>query len=233
VFRGPFLGDYTLGRASESPLFLGSAHRAEQGAIARRADKAVGDRLMTNLPESLQGHLLIAAPGLSDPNFKRSVILMIDHDDQGALGLVLNRPLNKKLSDIWRQADDKSQQPGSKAPVHWGGPVAGPLVAIHQLEAFAEVEIMPGIYFSTDKKRVGKAIKQSADLRFYVGCAGWSSGQLEEEIAEGAWGILPARSVHVMAPPDNLWKQVGDELTLGVMYSKLGLQSLPDNPEAN
>jgi putative transcriptional regulator len=187
---------------------------------------------MTKLPESLRGHLLIAAPGLSDPNFHQSVVLMIDHDDQGALGLVLNRPLNKTIGEIWHQVH-AGEKLGSKAPVHWGGPVAGPLVAVHQLQAFAEVEIMPGIYFSTHKKWVGKALKQSADLRFYLGCAGWSPGQLEEEIAEGAWGILPARSAHVMAPAEDLWKQVGDELALGVLYSKLGVPLLPDNPEAN
>jgi putative transcriptional regulator len=185
------------------------------------------------LPSSLRGHLLVASPDLTDPNFHRSVILMIDHDDQGALGLVLNRPLKKTIGEIWHQIHD-GEKLGSKAPVHWGGPVAGPLVAVHQLEECAEVEIIPGIYFTTDKIRVGQAIKQAAKkLRFYVGCAGWSAGQLEEEIAEGAWGILPARSIHVVESPENLWQRVGDELTLGVMYSKLGAPPLPEDPEMN
>jgi putative transcriptional regulator len=188
---------------------------------------------MKKLPASLRGHLLIASPELKDPNFHRSVVLMIDHDEQGALGLVLNRPLKKTIGDLWPQIH-QGEKVGSPAPVHWGGPVAGPLVAVHQLPECAEVEIMPGIYFSTDKERVGEAIRQaSATLKFYVGCAGWSAGQLEEEISEGAWGILPARSKHVIDTPENLWKRAGEELSLGVMYSKLGVPTLPDRPESN
>jgi len=90
--------------------------------------------------ESLQGHLLIASPHLADPNFARTVVLMVQHSDQGALGVVLNRPTSKTVKELWKEVGDAPCH--TEAPVCLGGPVSGPLMAVHTNQFFAEIDMV-------------------------------------------------------------------------------------------
>jgi len=95
--------------------------------------------------ESLEKHLLIASPYMLDPNFQRTVVLMVQHSDEGAFGLVINRPTDKLLKDLWREINNSPCD--SDEPVHLGGPVPGPIMAIHTDPTLGEKEIIPGLYF--------------------------------------------------------------------------------------
>ena len=90
--------------------------------------------------KSLKGQLLLASTQLVDPHFSHTVIFLIEHDDQGAFGVILNRMSDRRLGDIWEHLGDRDQ------PINLGGPVKGPLIALHSQASLAEAEILPGIY---------------------------------------------------------------------------------------
>ena len=82
---------------------------------------------------SLQGQFLVASPHLGDGNFNRSVVLIIKHDDDGAFGLVLNRPTGNTVGDVWRMVTE--QELDCDRPIYLGGPVQGPLVCLHRVKS--------------------------------------------------------------------------------------------------
>ena len=113
--------------------------------------------------DSLQGHLLLASEDLADPNFARSVVLLIEHNEQGALGVILNRPTSKTVRELWREV---SQVPcDSQRPVCLGGPVSGPVMALHTMAALAELEIISGVYFAAKKQHLDELVRQAARRR--------------------------------------------------------------------
>src|ERR1700748_1927959 len=106
--------------------------------------------------KSLQGYLLVASPKLLDPNFSRSVVLIVQHNDEGALGLVLNRPLDTTIDMVW---DQVSQVPCLRDdPLHQGGPCEGTLMVLHGDPSLSPVQVLPGVYFNTEKESVEQLI---------------------------------------------------------------------------
>jgi len=181
--------------------------------------------------ESLQGKLLIAAPSLDDPNFARAVVLIIQHDEDGAFGVVLNRPTDKSIREIWEEIGGGECL--SEAKLHLGGPVSGPLLALHTNFALSEQEVLPGVYLSTRKDHLDQLVnEETMDLRLYAGYSGWGGGQLESEMEVGGWMTLPANSDYVFTAEDDLWDQAGKEIT-GDFIKRLGIRHVPDDPSFN
>ena len=109
--------------------------------------------------DSLEGRLLLASEHLLDPNFAKSVVLLVEHNQQGALGVILNRPTSKTVRELWH---DVSQTPcQSELPVCLGGPVSGPLMAVHTVATLAEIEIVAGVYFSARKQHLDALVNQT------------------------------------------------------------------------
>src|SRR5262245_63826427 len=96
--------------------------------------------------ESLQGHFLVASPNLSDGNFNRSVVLMVKHDEEGALGLILNRPTASRVADVWKSVAEEAID--STDTIYVGGPVTTALVSLHTLKSAGDMRVLPGVYFS-------------------------------------------------------------------------------------
>src|SRR4051795_4383108 len=144
--------------------------------------------------DSLRGRLLIASPVLVDPNFHRTVVLIAEHTDEGAMGLVLNRPAETLVADA---VPDLSPLADSGAPVYVGGPVASDSVIV--LAEFDEPP-PPGVLPHHHPGFVGSG---SGDLdeiaggvrraRVFAGHSGWGPGQLEAELGEEAWIVEPPR----------------------------------------
>lgn len=182
-----------------------------------------------------RGALLLSSPLLKDPNFKRSVVLILEKDDNnGHLGLVLNHPLDLSLEDICDMPGD-----GKRMRVFSGGPVD--LQRIFWLHTLGDLipgsfEILPGLYIGGDYDTLIKAFSEGEQMRghirFYLGYSGWTSGQLSEETEAGAWGILP----HPL-DPKSLIEDQGEEM----WYSLVRLLGpshrhwllLPSNPTLN
>jgi putative transcriptional regulator len=159
--------------------------------------------------ESTRGQLLIAGPNLQDPNFWRTVVLIVEHSDEGALGLVLNRPSESKVSDAVPQLAELVED---GADVLVGGPVAQSAVIVlaefddphtAAMIAFDNVGVLGG---DTPHDEIGMGVRQA---RIFAGHSGWGPGQLDGELERGDWILEPARySDAFAAEPGELWSDV-------------------------
>jgi putative transcriptional regulator len=161
--------------------------------------------------ESLRGKLLIAGPALLDPNFLRTVVLITEHTEDGAMGLVLNRPSTSTVADAIPDLDWLAD-PG--APLMVGGPVAptGVIVLAEWNDpSHAVVLVEPDLGFVPgdlgDTDAVATAVRRA---RVFAGHAGWGPGQLEAELEEDdAWIVEPPRREEVFTEdPEGLWAAV-------------------------
>lgn len=154
--------------------------------------------------------MLIADPFLKDPNFARSVVLLCEHrEEQGSFGFIVNRSFDQKLDELLPDIIIPN------IPVFQGGPVQLDTIHfIHQLPSQIEggFEVFPGLYWGGDFESVVKLVNsQQADLqkiKFFIGYAGWSGGQLEGEVNEKSWilsGITP--SLLFRQDDQEIWKQ--------------------------
>lgn len=182
--------------------------------------------------DSLQAQLLIAVPQLPDSNFYRTVVLMIQHDDDGALGVVLNRPSNITIKDIWEKvADEPSDRDDA---IHLGGPVQGPIIAVHVDAACADGDIMPGVYVATDRDNLDQLVRNTGEpLRLFIGYSGWGEGQLEDELDAGGWLTTPAKHEYIFHDDEDLWKTVTDDIGKEVLFNQLDIHDAPDDPSLN
>lgn len=179
--------------------------------------------------ESLQGKLLIASAQLLDPNFVRSVILMVQHDENGALGLILNRPLKVTVKEACEKAMEIETD--ILSPLHQGGPCEGPLMALHTDPENAQVEVIDGIHFSAEREQVEQLLAGDGEnARFYIGYSGWSAGQLESEMETGSWLIAQAQREYIMNDLPRLWHTLFKQLTLGQWIDPA---RIPDDPSVN
>jgi putative transcriptional regulator len=169
----------------------------------------------------LKGRLLVATPNLGDPNFDRTVVLILEHGDEGALGVVLNRPSELDLAEPlpeWARA-------AAHPPVVFiGGPVApSAAVCLARVTAHAGADgwepiLGPGGPLSGMAGPVGtldldsdpdEAIPRLDEIRVFAGYAGWGPGQLEDEIASGGWFVVDADAADPLSPaPEHLWSAV-------------------------
>jgi putative transcriptional regulator len=173
-------------------------------------------------PDGLTGHLLIATPRLSDSNFSRRVVLVLDHGDHGALGVVIDRPGGVAVEELLPQWQALATPP---AELFTGGPVArNALIGLVRLASRQAADdrsgpTLVGWRLLVDADRPVGTVDLAADpsamagsivgARLFSGYAGWDSGQLEEEIDEGSWYVLPAEARDpISADPEGLWRRV-------------------------
>ncbi len=148
-------------------------------------------------PGSLAGRLLVATPELDDPNFFQTVIYVVEHDEKGAMGLVVNRPLARgPIADLLKGLQAESEEARGEIIIHYGGPVqSGKGFVLHSDDYTSDHTVVgsSGIAVTTQVGIVqaiarGKGPKKSI---FLLGYAGWAPGQLEAEIKAGGWFSIP------------------------------------------
>ncbi len=182
--------------------------------------------------ESLKGHFLVASSHLLDPNFVRTVVLLVHHTDQGAFGVVLNRPADRTIAQLWEKVGESPCE--CQEPFYVGGPVSGPLMAIHNHPSLAELEIVPGLYFAAQRDNLEKLIQQQEHaFRVFVGHSGWGGGQLENELAQGAWLTTPATPDYVFYDEVDLWKRVTQQIGRSMLQDMLKLKGMPKDAGLN
>lgn len=154
------------------------------------------------------GRLLVASPLIGDPNFERTVVLMIEHNPDGALGLVLNRPMHATVEEVLPQWASLALAPGR---FHQGGPVAPDSVialgwrsATEPVEGFtAVVDPLGTVDLHLPADHYDGRVER---FRLFAGYSGWGPGQLEGELAAGAWWVLDALPGDaISAEPSDLW----------------------------
>ncbi len=181
------------------------------------------------IEESMAGSLLLAHPSLRDPNFRRAVVLLSAHDDEGAMGVVLNRPTGETLSDL-----DDAFAGGALAtvPIFAGGPVQTDRVIICGIAMHADGEGLRLHFGLEPDAAIALQAEQgnTLQLRAFVGYAGWGAGQLENELAHDTWAVS--------AIPADLLDQLADETLWRIVLAQVSpewklLADEPEDPELN
>jgi putative transcriptional regulator len=164
------------------------------------------------MPAPEAGMLLLASPQLLDPNFVDSVVLLLDVNDEGALGVVLNRPSALPVAEVlaeWGDVVDDPEVLFQGGPVSTDGALAVAFAAPggeHSAGFQPVVDRLGVLDLDTPSELVAGAVDR---LRIFAGYAGWGAGQLQEEIAEGSWYVVPGRVDDVFLPDTgDLWRQV-------------------------
>gem|GEM_PF-418429 len=162
------------------------------------------------------GTFLVAKRSLADPNFGRSVVYLIEHDDQGTFGLIVNRSIDSSLLEVVPELGDPQ---AAAHAMHYGGPVGLSLILmlVRSASVTEGIEHVAGdVYIGSDRSAIEAvlAAKKPADqARFYVGHAGWAAGQLEFELARGSWHVVPADADEIFSgETGSLWQRLIERL---------------------
>lgn len=178
---------------------------------------------------SLAGSLLLAHPAMKDPNFNRAVVLLSAHDDEGALGVVLNRPTGQTLGDL---SDDFAATSLGDVIVYQGGPVQTDRMIICGISLHPDGEGLR-LHFGLEPENaeaLRNAHGEELEMRAFLGHSGWGAGQLENELKHHTWAVSAIPGDLLLRPADeSLWRgvisNVGPEWQL--------LANEPDEPERN
>jgi putative transcriptional regulator len=182
------------------------------------------------MAESLTGQLLLASPTLRDPNFIRTVVLISVHSDEGAMGVVLNRPSAVTVSEAVPQLEDAVAE---EEPVYVGGPVQ-PSSIVFLAEFLdpspAGLLVLGRIGFPAPDAGIEELTEATARRRVFAGYAGWGEGQLDAEVEEGDW-------IAHTALPEDVFTELPEELWATVLTRKGGSYALiarmPPDPSVN
>ena len=176
----------------------------------------------------LQGQFLVASPHLPDTNFFRTVVLMIQHNEEGAFGVILNRPGHKTVSEIWSLVGEDECE--SNELVFLGGPVEGPLLAVHTYPPCAQSCISEQLFMATRKDFLNRIVRDKNRFRVFCGYAGWGPGQLESELDAGGWMTYPATVDDVFKDAELMWKQVTGKIGLDILAPTIDKRRVPSEP---
>lgn len=177
------------------------------------------------------GKLILAEPLLQDQYFARTVVFLIEHNEEGTVGFILNKPMNLGINEV------VNNFPEFDAKVFFGGPVENnSLFYFHTNDSLKESskEVLPGLFWGGDFEKLKELIKEkkikSSEIRFFVGYAGWNKGQIDEEIADGSWIVANPTIEHIMSADDKiLWKVIMK--SFGKKYEILS--NYPEDPSLN
>lgn len=191
--------------------------RRDCNAARRRAFGTVCDVGANLLPA--RGRLLVATPDLEDPNFEGSVVLLLEHDDEGTLGIILNRPSQLPVGEAMSEPPGPVAKPWEalvdQPPVIFvGGPVQpNAVIALARLGEVVQVDRWQPVVGELGVVSLGDGpldeIGAISDLRVFAGCAGWGPTQLAEEIGQGSWFVVDSSPADPFTgDPEDLWHHV-------------------------
>jgi putative transcriptional regulator len=177
-----------------------------------------------------KGRVLVSEPFLQDTYFKRSLVLLTKHSEDGSVGFVLNKPLEVKVTEIMNDF------PSLDADVSIGGPVG--TNTIHYIHTLGDiipssVHVLGNIYWGGDFDTIKSLVQEGSltgdQIRFFLGYSGWQAGQLENELEQNSWMITEVNPHLIMKPNSNIWKN-----TLSQLGEKYRIWSnFPENPGFN
>ena len=161
---------------------------------------------------SIINHILISMPHMNDPYFKKSVIFMCEHDKNGAMGLIINKPFNDEMTNdvLYQISNDSDQIKESFSKLYFGGPVfidRGILLHDKKINTDQSIKISNDLFISTYKKKLDDMLKiDKANYRLFFGHAGWTKGQLDNEIANGDWIVQDTSNEFIFnIPEQKMW----------------------------
>ena len=188
-------------------------------------------KLPTQRVKAKAGKLLISEPFMQDPYFKRSVILLTEHNENGSFGLIINKPIPMYLNEAIENA------PAFDSRLSLGGPVQKE--TLHYLHRLGDIvpnstEVMDGVFWGGDFDTIKELIEagkiQPGDIRLFVGYAGWAEGQLDSEMKSKSWIVAKAeKKLLFTEKPENLWNSILENMGGSYAY----MVNLPEDPRLN
>jgi putative transcriptional regulator len=211
------------------------------------------------MTDSLTGNLLVASSMVTDPIYSGGVCLVVHQDDTNVIGVMLNRPMkpspealaaicqqpqpvkNRLSSEADRGPNDSEAAQASEGKMveplgalHFGGPLSGPVVAIHQTDQYAEAETGSGIYVAAQKQHLEDLIRRRlGPYRLIIGHLGWETNQLEAEIESGIWHVVPATIDTVFGTASEMWPRLIRRATSSSLAKWIGIRDVADAGELN
>ena len=218
------------------------------------------------MPDSYTGKLLVASSLVTDPMYAGGVCLVVHHDEDQLIGVMLNRPLKptpEALKAMLGAGEDDSEdreevsssvnrlEPAedveptghleiadpADAPwrlLHFGGPLSGPVVAVHPISQYGDVETGQGIFVAAQKQHLEHLVRdEDGPCRLIVGHLGWETDQLQTEIDEGIWHIVPATVETVFSPAEEMWPQIIRRATSCSLARWIGVPGMPKTADMN
>ncbi len=170
--------------------------------------------------EVTSGKVLLAEPFMLDPNFKRSAVILCEHNEEGSVGFIMNKPLKTRIDELIEDFPEFASE------VFFGGPVQTDTIHyVHNVGDLLEdsIKVADGVYWGGDfdqlKFLVSSKLILPDNIRFFVGYSGWSGGQLADEMVYGSWVLADMHPNYLFkSEPEVLWKQVmynkGDAYTV-------------------
>ncbi len=187
-------------------------------------------KIKTNNVSPKKGRILIAEPFLPGSYFNRSIVLLVNHDKEGSVGFILNKPVDFPVAGF------EEVFPGLKSNLYVGGPVS--IDSVYYIHTLGErvpnsIHVFENLYwggdFDTLKDLVNSGEVDPAEVRFFLGYSGWDKGQLKEELEEDSWLVSDISSKMVMETNEELWIEMVKKL--GGKYSLW--ENYPENPSMN
>jgi len=183
----------------------------------------------TLLPQ--KGRILISEPFLMDNYFKRSIVLLTEHSEEGSIGFVLNKPVNMRVDEVM------SDLPGIEAMVSLGGPVQ--TNTLHYIHTMGDIipnsmHVMDHISWGGDfevvKRLLAAGSLNNQNIRFFLGYSGWQANQLDHELSDNAWVVAEIKASEIMSPMNrHYWNK-----TLHRLGTKFRMwANFPENPQMN
>lgn len=177
------------------------------------------------------GTILVASPNLNNTPFHRAVVLVLQNTQQGTFGVTLNRPATDEIRTAWTQMTGMQIEGSS---IVQGGPIDGPVFAIHRDESLAEHHVSTNVFLSAESEKFEQLAMQSeTDFRIVFGVAGWQNGQLTEEIQQGHWLPLLNKTEWVFEDPTMLWEKTIRDYGQQLFSSVVGIHSFPQSSMVN
>ena len=181
---------------------------------------------------SLQGNCLLASPFMDDPDFYRSVVFLVRHNEEGSFGLILNRPTDFRLDKVVSMVCDLHCV--HDGPLYCGGPVDGPLVALHDQLQFGGEECFTGLKICSDQNELMKLFGcKDAKLKLFDGFAGWGPGQLEQELDTGSWLVTDIDADLVLSTDSQIWESLVRLIGQNILAADEKIPDVPIDPQWN
>ncbi len=187
-------------------------------------------RIKTNNVSPRKGRILIAEPFLPGSYFNRSIIFLVDHNEEGSVGFILNKPVDFPIDDF------DNEFSVNRFKLYMGGPVnIDSIYYIHTLgqQIPNSVHIKDNLYWGGDydclKELINTGVAKPNEVRFFLGYSGWDKNQLQEELEEDSWLVSDIDSSLVMTNKNELWAEMVKKI--GGKYSMW--QHFPENPSMN
>jgi putative transcriptional regulator len=181
---------------------------------------------------SLEGQLLVAPRNRTDPTFAHAVVLVVRHSGQEASGVIVNRPVDERV--LVFGGEESKPLSIAHGQLFIGGPLMGPLMALHTDESLAEAEIRPKLFFTASEQKVFALLQQSEHrYKIFAGHVGWRPEELEQELEKTAWRTIPATAEYVFSPSEELWEDVSWHIQETTLQEMFHTRHVPKDPLIN